>query len=175
MIKKKSPINTTKPSSVATSTAVVEEEKRTSFLERIRMKSSISNQEVYDHCFHYLLYNDNSSLSSLTEGVCQSIDKSLTVVDRSRIQLQLVSLCFVDEDEKLVLKSELLQGVSLSSWCWTADEKTKLRLRLKGQQKREVVEVSETPSVKKRSRKAKQEVENVQTGIFWDLGFGGYR
>ena len=166
MIKKKSSTNTTKSSSVITNNAVVEGEKKTSFLERIRMKSSITNQEIYDHCFHYLLYNDNSPLSSLTEGVCQSIDKSITVVDRSRIQLQLVSLCSIDEDENLVLKSELLQGVTLASWCWTADEKTKLRLRLKGQQKREVVEVLEVPAVKKRTRKTKQEVENVQTGYF---------
>lgn len=115
------------------------------FLQQIQKQGGIEDTDIYNHCFHALLLQSKDSLQSFTDHVISSIRSredlpSLSVVDITRIQLQLVSLCTVSDDGSLSLKESLLKGVSLTSWCWLPEEKSVLQLRLKPKQKRESVE-----------------------------------
>lgn len=115
------------------------------FLQQIQKQGGIEDTDIYNHCFHALLLQSKDSLQSYTDHVISSIQSredlpGLSVVDVTRIQLQLVSLCTVSDDGSLSLKESLLKGVSLTTWCWSPEEKSVLQLRLKSKQKRETVE-----------------------------------
>lgn len=115
------------------------------FLQQIQKQGGIADTDVYNHCFHALLLQSKDSLQSYTDHVISSIQSredlpGLSVVDVTRIQLQLVSLCTVSDDGSISLKESLLKGISLTTWCWSPEEKSVLQLRLKSKQKRETVE-----------------------------------
>ena len=119
--------------------------KNTVFLNQIKKKGGIDDTTLYNHCFHYLLFHMNESLDSLVEGVITSIRSnnefpSLSSIDITRIQLQIVSLCTVTDNGLLSIKPSLLKDLSISSWSWIPEERNKLQFLLKSQQKREAVE-----------------------------------
>ena len=70
---------------------------------------------------------------------------SLSSIDITRIQLQIVSLCTVTDNGLLSIKPSLLKDLSISSWSWIPEERNKLQFLLKSQQKREAVE--EAPGI----------------------------
>ena len=124
--------------------------KNTVFLNQIKKKGGIDDTILYDHCFHYLLFHTNESLDSIVEGVVTSIQSnkdnpSLSSIDITRIQLQIVSLCTITDNGLLSIKSSLLKDLSISSWSWIPEERNKLQFLLKSQQKREAVE--EAPGI----------------------------
>ena len=114
-------------------------------MNQIKKKGGIDDTTLYNHCFHYLLFHMNESLDSLVEGVITSIQSnkdnpSLSSIDITRIQLQIVSLCTVTDNGLLSIKPSLLKDLTISSWSWIPEEKSKLQFLLKSQQKREAVE-----------------------------------
>lgn len=122
--------------------------KSTVFLDCIQKQRGIPENDIYKHCFHYLLFHDKETIQSLTEGITQSIQNAgfniSSIIDKTRIQLQLVSLCTVSDEGLFSIKESLCEGISQASWAWTNEEKAQLQLRFKSQQKRETYEEPES-------------------------------
>lgn len=130
---------------------IIEQDVKNSvFLDQIKKKGGIDDTILYNHCFHYLLLHSNESLDCIVQGVMSSIQgdtelPSLSFIDITRIQLQIVTMSAVSDDGLLSIKPSLLKDLSISSWSWLPEEKSILQLLIKSHQKREAVE--EVPGI----------------------------
>lgn len=141
----------------------IDQDNKTSiFIDAIPKQTGIEEMELYNHCFHTLLLHDKDTLQSLTDHVISSFSDPLSAVDITRVQLQLLSLCTVSDEGILAIKESMLDGIRVSSWCWSPEERSLIQMRIKNQQKR----TSEEPvPPKKRSRKSKQVNEDSITEL----------